>query len=249
MEIGSESNQFKVILCGRKHVGKTTLLHLMSQPIDYDDNSQDPLKSVKKGQDNISFEINHQGRTSKVCILLYTIIICESYLRILLFYIILLLQVEVWDTSSFEKHGGSLSLPKVYFRHVHAAILIYLSGDQDSKLELREWTKTVLENSPNCMLHIWGNNRQCEFGNSSETRDIISVHVANYGISQDNCITYTERDIHEVHFQLERLVKQLQSNTTTTTTETAIKLHNEEETGLKKRVTARVGGCPVSCAK
>ncbi len=67
MEIGSESNPFKVILCGRKHVGKTTLLHLMSQPIDYDDNSQDPLKSVKKGQDKISFVINHQGRSSKVC--------------------------------------------------------------------------------------------------------------------------------------------------------------------------------------
>ncbi len=157
--------------------------------------------------------------------------------------------MEIWDTGSFEKHGGSVSLPKLYFRHAHAAILIHLSGDQDSKLELREWTKTVLDNSPNCMLHIWCNNRQCEFGSSSETRDIISVYVANYGISQDNCVTYTEQDVHEVHFQLERLVKQLQSNATPTSAERSIKLHNEEGTGWKERVVARVGGCPASCAK
>ena len=71
-----EERPFKIILCGRKGVGKTTLLRLLSEVADpYDDNSNDPLKSIKlqSNRDStasqlskVTLKTNCKGKTVKV---------------------------------------------------------------------------------------------------------------------------------------------------------------------------------------
>ena len=143
----------------------------------------------------------------------------------------------MWDTGSLEAHGGSQSITNFYFRGAHAAILVYVSGNEESKMVLQEWAKTVMDHSPDCLLSLWCNNRSQEFGSSNETRDLISILIQKYDISPSNCVTYTEgiRDTYEVHSFLERLIQELyvQSDVFSTITD-SIKLSDNEVSGWRK---------------
>ena len=78
MNLGTDDRPFKIILCGKKGVGKTTLLRLLSQPSGNSDDCDDPLESIRivktlstttssNSLGKVTFKINCKGKTVKVC--------------------------------------------------------------------------------------------------------------------------------------------------------------------------------------
>lgn len=121
-------------------------------------------------------------------------------------------QVEVWDTGNMETHSSSLGMTKSYFRDVHGAILVYEKGREESKTDLKAWAQMTLAGSPDCVLSLWCNNREAEFGRGAETRDFISVLETHYGIPSRLIFSYIPNDnIEQIHNYFNRLVCEIHS--------------------------------------
>ena len=110
-------------------------------------------------------------------------------------------KVQVWDTGNMEVHSGSIGITRSYFRDTHGAILIYERGDEESKQELRQWIESTVNESPECILSIWCNNKSETFGGSSNmTRNIMDDIIGYFKIDPDLVFTYTSgRDVETVH--------------------------------------------------
>ena len=108
-----------------------------------------------------------------------------------------------------EAYSGSIGLTKTYYRNSHAAILIYESGNEESKAELQNWARVVRENCPDCILSLWCNNRACQFGDGLDTRDVVTGLIVTYNIDQRLCFSYTESDVQGVHTHFNSLVCQV----------------------------------------